>query len=73
MTEEQATTELPALERECSICNGKGWFEHPHVDGHMSRITCGTCDGDGSVNTEFGDRVLEFVEKNFRRMLKRNL
>jgi DnaJ-class molecular chaperone len=73
MNDEQTTTDLPDLERECGSCNGKGWFEHPHAAGHMTRVTCGVCDGDGVINTEFGDRVIKFVEKNFRRMLRRNI
>lgn len=26
----------------CSQCNGDGYFQHPHADGHLVNIPCGT-------------------------------
>jgi hypothetical protein len=73
MNEEQTQLALPELEIECPDCKGAGYHQYPHAKGHMVSLACGTCDGACMVNTEFGDRVLDFIQKNFSRMLKRSL
>ena len=60
-----ADEKLPELETTCPDCNGecggrtgKKWFE------------CYTCNNEGVVVTEFGERVLEFVGKHFKSLLR---
>jgi DnaJ-class molecular chaperone len=61
--DENKTIELPELETKCEDCGGKGF--HPNYAGR-----CYGCHGTGYITTEFGEKVLELMRRNFRLMLK---
>ena len=66
MADEQ---KIPELEIACPECKGEcGW-----VHERNTYVDCHTCDNDGVVITEFGEKVLEFVGKHFGRMLRANI
>jgi DnaJ-class molecular chaperone len=67
MTTRTETVVSPsALERPCRECNGKG-------DRSKSWDRCGACRGSGRELTEFGEAVLDLVQRNVRRMFRAEL
>ncbi|MCE9589648.1 MAG: hypothetical protein K8S99_03895 [Planctomycetes bacterium] len=57
---ENTTIQTPELEQACSECDGVG-----EVRIGERSLSCSACDGTGTVATEFGQRVLDLVWKNF--------
>jgi hypothetical protein len=51
--------ELPELEIVCPACDGTGGYARG----------CNDCNGSGFVHTDFGKRVLEFLDHNRTRVL----
>lgn len=64
MAEEEKEETFPPLEKECPKCMSEG----ENIGGCYNR--CWKCDGRGLVLTDFGEAVLELMERNFKRMLK---
>ena len=56
---------LPVLETVCPECNGDGGCEGYEAGW----ITCYKCGGAGHVPTPFGERVLELVFHNSKRIV----
>lgn len=61
MKREISEAELPALERPCEACEGKGYNGYSH--------RCEYCEGTGYQPTKFGQQVLDLMHRRLQRMI----
>lgn len=64
--EDTSIEKLPALEKACPECDGRGYWLHKG----QTRIKCDNCKGKGEVLTPFGEQVLNLVWRHFSGLMR---